>query len=255
MAELLARAQEAGQVRDDLEPIDVFFLITAAGHVSPCHFDIPDLWRRYLGVMLDGIRPAGASPLSPPAPTPAELEAAIGEPGHRVVGLNRPREGAQALEEGLALIGVEVHQKAPHPDPEHLARLVHHPSALRGQGHRTTAPVGAGLLGSACHPALALEGLHHARRRAHRDAGRGAEIGDGERTGGQREEGQVLGRAHPLAGGRPAGAALLTRHHEGRREGAQVGQGIDEGLEGGIGHCLYNATFLAAADRRADYGR
>lgn len=80
MADLLARAQEAGQVRGDLAPIDVFFLITAAGHVSPCHFDIPDLWRRYLGVILDGIRPAGASPLSPPAPTPAEFEAAIANP-------------------------------------------------------------------------------------------------------------------------------------------------------------------------------
>jgi AcrR family transcriptional regulator len=80
MGELLARAQAAGQVRDDLEPIDVFFLITAAGHASPCHFDIPDLWRRYLGVVLDGMRPAGASPLSPPAPTVAEFEAAIGNP-------------------------------------------------------------------------------------------------------------------------------------------------------------------------------
>ncbi len=80
MAGLLARAQEAGQVRDDLEALDVFFLITAAGHVSPCHFEIPDLWRRYLGVILDGMRPAGASPLSPPAPTSAEFEAAIGKP-------------------------------------------------------------------------------------------------------------------------------------------------------------------------------
>ncbi len=81
MTELLARAQAAGQVRDDLEAIDVFFLITAAGHASPCHFHIPDLWRRYLGVVLDGMRPGGSSPLSPPAPTLAEFEAAIGHPG------------------------------------------------------------------------------------------------------------------------------------------------------------------------------
>ena len=92
MAELLARAQESGQVRDDLEPIDVFFLITAAGHVSPCHFDIPGLWRRYLGVILDGIRPAGASPLSPAAPTPAEFEAAAGNPATA----SRPESRAQA---------------------------------------------------------------------------------------------------------------------------------------------------------------
>lgn len=77
---LLRRAQEADQVRDDLQPIDVFFLITAAGHVSPCHFDIPGLWRRYLGVILDGMRPEGASALSPDAPTVAAFEAALERP-------------------------------------------------------------------------------------------------------------------------------------------------------------------------------
>jgi len=80
MAGLLARAQEAGSVRADLEPLDVFFLITAAGRASPCHFEIPGLWRRYLGVILDGMRPAGASPLSPEAPSSDELESAIGSP-------------------------------------------------------------------------------------------------------------------------------------------------------------------------------
>jgi AcrR family transcriptional regulator len=77
---LLRRAQEAGRVRDDLQPIDVFFLITAAGHVSPCHFDIPDLWRRYLGVILDGMRPEGASELSPDAPSVTAFEAALARP-------------------------------------------------------------------------------------------------------------------------------------------------------------------------------
>ena len=80
MAGLLARAQEAGRVRADLEPMDVFFLITAAGHSSPCHFEITDLWRRYLGVILDGMRPAGASALSPGPPSLAEFEAAIEGP-------------------------------------------------------------------------------------------------------------------------------------------------------------------------------
>ncbi|CAN0510125.1 unnamed protein product, partial [Phaeothamnion confervicola] len=77
MEGLLRRAQEAGRVRRDLEPLDVFFLITAAGHVSPCHFEIPGLWRRYLGVILDGMRPLEASPLTPAAPSFDEFEAAL----------------------------------------------------------------------------------------------------------------------------------------------------------------------------------
>jgi AcrR family transcriptional regulator len=75
---LLRRAQEAGQVRSDLEPEDVLFLISAVAKSSPCHFEIPDLWRRYLGVVLDGMKPDAASPLSPPAPTMDEVERALG---------------------------------------------------------------------------------------------------------------------------------------------------------------------------------
>jgi AcrR family transcriptional regulator len=75
---LLRRAQDAGQVRSDLEPEDVLFLISAVAKSSPCHFEIPDLWRRYLGVVLDGMKPDAASPLSPPAPTMDEVERALG---------------------------------------------------------------------------------------------------------------------------------------------------------------------------------
>jgi len=77
MAGLLHRAQEAGLVRADLAPLDVFFLTTAASHVSPCHFEIPGLWRRYLGVIFDGMRPDGASALPSAAPTVEEFEAAL----------------------------------------------------------------------------------------------------------------------------------------------------------------------------------
>ena len=75
---LLRRAQEAGAVRADLEPADVMFLISAVAKSSPCHFEIPDLWKRYLGVILDGMRPEPASPLSPTAPTMDEVERALG---------------------------------------------------------------------------------------------------------------------------------------------------------------------------------
>lgn len=77
IADLLHRAQAAGQVRDDLQPEDVFFLIAAAANASPCRFQIPGLWRRYLGVVLDGMRPEGASPLSPGAPALCEIEEAF----------------------------------------------------------------------------------------------------------------------------------------------------------------------------------
>ena len=82
-ARLLRGAQEAGAVRPDLEPTDVMFLVTAAGHAAPCRIDLPDVWRRYLGVILDGMRPEGASPLSPPAPSLAELDAALEEAASR----------------------------------------------------------------------------------------------------------------------------------------------------------------------------
>lgn len=74
---LLRRAQEAGVVRDDLTPEDVLFLITAAGHAQPCQIELPDLWRRYLAVILDGMRPGAASPLPGPAPSLPEIESAL----------------------------------------------------------------------------------------------------------------------------------------------------------------------------------
>jgi AcrR family transcriptional regulator len=76
-ARLLHRAQEAGAARADLEPQDVLFLVTAAGHSAPCRIDLPDVWKRYLGVILDGMRPEGASPLPAPAPTLRKLDDAL----------------------------------------------------------------------------------------------------------------------------------------------------------------------------------
>lgn len=67
---LLRRAQEAGAVRDDLEPQDLSFLLMAAA--APLRSPLPglreDLFKRYARVILDGMRPEGASKLTPPAP-------------------------------------------------------------------------------------------------------------------------------------------------------------------------------------------
>jgi len=74
---LVLRAQEAGVLREDLRAEDLPFLLTAVGATGEkCAGGAPlpeDLWRRYLGMVLDGLRPAGASPLDPPAPTFAQL--------------------------------------------------------------------------------------------------------------------------------------------------------------------------------------
>jgi len=67
---LLGRAQEAGAVRDDVTAEDVPFLAAAVSFAGgPCARFTPDVWRRYLAIVLDGLRPDGASPLPVAAPT------------------------------------------------------------------------------------------------------------------------------------------------------------------------------------------
>lgn len=79
LAVIIERAQAAGQARPDLRAEDVPFLLSAVGGATgKCGAAAslsPDLWRRYLGIVLDGLRPAGATPLPVPAPTLAELTA------------------------------------------------------------------------------------------------------------------------------------------------------------------------------------
>jgi AcrR family transcriptional regulator len=66
---LVRRARDAGAIRADITGTDVFLLICAPVHVVENLPDAPpDLWRRYLGIIFDGMRPQGASPLARPAP-------------------------------------------------------------------------------------------------------------------------------------------------------------------------------------------
>ena len=79
MSGLLDRAKAAGVVRDDVTAEDMPFLISAIGGATQACAPAgaigtsPDLWRRYLGIVLDGLRPAGATPLPTPAPSRTEL--------------------------------------------------------------------------------------------------------------------------------------------------------------------------------------
>ena len=70
MSRILRRGQEAGVVRDDLTAPDLGLLTAAASSVGGLAFPglRPDLWRRYLGVILDGMRPEGATRLRPGPP-------------------------------------------------------------------------------------------------------------------------------------------------------------------------------------------
>ena len=67
---LVDRAREADAVRADITGTDVYLLICAPVHAAG-FAPVParDLWRRYLAIIFDGLRPEGARPLPRPAPS------------------------------------------------------------------------------------------------------------------------------------------------------------------------------------------
>lgn len=71
---LVARAQRAGALRTDVDPTDLALVQIMVSAVADGTRDVdPDLWRRMLGLVLDGLRPGRDSP-SPldAAPLPRE---------------------------------------------------------------------------------------------------------------------------------------------------------------------------------------
>jgi AcrR family transcriptional regulator len=80
-AQLVKRAQSAGVLRDDIAGQDLMFLMGAVASVSEVPFPglRPDLWKRYLGIVLDGLRPACASKLRPGPPSRRLIENPDGE--------------------------------------------------------------------------------------------------------------------------------------------------------------------------------
>jgi AcrR family transcriptional regulator len=66
VARPLKRAQQAGAVRDDLVPEDVQIMLRMVGGATrpaPDGSPMDDHWPRYLGLLLDAVRPAAATPL------------------------------------------------------------------------------------------------------------------------------------------------------------------------------------------------
>jgi len=86
ISRLVQRAQDSGDVRDDFESTDVklivFMLASVAEYAAAVR---PDIWRRYLALLLDGLRPSreATSELPVPAPDPLEIEAVMRAHGHR----------------------------------------------------------------------------------------------------------------------------------------------------------------------------
>jgi AcrR family transcriptional regulator len=82
LARLVERAQEQGTLRADFTPEDLPLLFWSAGRVVEATVKVaPGAWRRYLGLMLDGLRAEAATPLPEPALTRAQVTRAQGARG------------------------------------------------------------------------------------------------------------------------------------------------------------------------------
>lgn len=84
---LLTKAQQAGAIRGDVTPEDLLLLQRGiAQTAAPLHASSPGLWRRYLDLAWDSLRPEGAGKLNGEAPVfpegPADSPCSI-TPGAR----------------------------------------------------------------------------------------------------------------------------------------------------------------------------
>jgi AcrR family transcriptional regulator len=75
-SQLVRRAQKAGALRDDIAGQDLMFLMSAVASLAELPFPglRADLWKRYLGIFLDGLRPEAATKLRPGAPSRKLIE-------------------------------------------------------------------------------------------------------------------------------------------------------------------------------------
>lgn len=75
--QLVTRAQRQGAVRADVTATDILLLLGGVRQAAvPLHATVPELWRRYLDVVFDGLAPPppGHRPLTVPAPTREQYE-------------------------------------------------------------------------------------------------------------------------------------------------------------------------------------
>lgn len=73
-AAIVARAKEAGVLRGDVESSDLVLLMWGIAATADATRDVaPDVWRRHLSLLLDGLRPGAAHALPVPALTFGQL--------------------------------------------------------------------------------------------------------------------------------------------------------------------------------------
>jgi hypothetical protein len=81
VTELFDRAKTAGVVRADADPYDAPLIHMMLGTVMDRTRDVaPEVWRRYLGLVLDGLRPGAPTPLPVQALAQPELDAVMLRP-------------------------------------------------------------------------------------------------------------------------------------------------------------------------------
>jgi AcrR family transcriptional regulator len=86
ITKLVERAQAAGELRDDFRATDVpliaYMLAAVAEYAS---YAQPEIWRRYLTLIIDGLRPSrdGVTPLPTPSLSPQEIEECMRVHGQR----------------------------------------------------------------------------------------------------------------------------------------------------------------------------
>jgi AcrR family transcriptional regulator len=74
---IIKRAQEAGVLRGDIVPLDMPLIQLMLSTIADASRDVrPDLWRRYLELILDGLRAEPGREMPPP-PQPAEMAATM----------------------------------------------------------------------------------------------------------------------------------------------------------------------------------
>ncbi len=77
LVRLIQRAQAQRSLRPDLVPEDIVLVMMAnAGVVQGTGAAAPEAWRRFVGLMLDGLRSDGAGPIPPP-PSPRQMMRAM----------------------------------------------------------------------------------------------------------------------------------------------------------------------------------
>jgi AcrR family transcriptional regulator len=84
VAALVERAQKEGGLRSDFTPQDIALLFWGSDRVIELAGDVaPELWRRQLGFVLDGLRAADATPLDAPPLTDSQLQRIGGKRGRK----------------------------------------------------------------------------------------------------------------------------------------------------------------------------